>query len=39
MFHLAIERNKLMQIMSTFVDAAIAGASKRPVVTQWPVGT
>jgi hypothetical protein len=32
-FHLAIDRTKLMQIMSTFVDAAVGGATKRPVVT------
>jgi hypothetical protein len=32
MFHLAIDRTKLMEIMATFVDAAIAGAATRPVV-------
>jgi hypothetical protein len=32
-FHLAIDRNKLMEIMSMFVDAAIGGATTRPTVT------
>ena len=31
-FHLAVERRKLMEIMATFVDAIISGATTRPKV-------
>ena len=31
-FHLAVDRTKLMEIMAMFVDAVLAGATTRPKV-------